>query len=836
MSQKLALKVLFDGVDKLTKPLKAISGGSNDTAKALKATRDQLKAFNDEQKRIDAFRATSKNLAIQRQELDKVQERVKGLAAEMKATTAPSRELQRAWKEATTDANNLKGAISRLQEKQQALRTELSANGADTHKLAGYQRDLKAKIAATTAEFDKQRQALDQHNKRMQALNGARHQYDRRLATRDKIAGAGIALGAAGGAVGLPVLGTVKQFASFEDAMLGVARQVDGARDANGQLTKTYYEMGDSIKAMAERIPMATTEIAAIVEAGARMGIQGQQNLLTFAETTAVTATAFDLPVDQVGEQMGKLSQLYKVPIKDIKALGDTINWLDDNALSKGGDIIDVMQRVAGTADSVKMGYKDAAALGSTFLSLGAKAEVAASASNAMMRELSIATMQSKRFQGGMDMLKLSSKDIQLGMSKDATGTILKVLDAIKALPQEKQLEAATRLFGKEFGDDAAKLAANLDEYRRQLKLVNDEKAKGSMDREAAARAAALSAQYQMMQNRVFNLGASLGETLKPALVDVMKSFGDVLAGVRDFAREHPQLTASLMKGAAVLAVVLTVLGAIAMGMAAVLGPIAMFRYGISLLGIQGGAAMAGLAGRIWGVISPIGKLIAAFSLGYTVGGYLNDGINKLLSSILGYETTLGGAIFDLQQKLTGGFGQVLDWFTTLPARMTQAGIDMIGGFIQGIQQRWGDLKAAVTGVADSSVGWIKERLGIHSPSRVFAELGGFTMQGFEQGITGGQDGPLNAVSGMARQLAALGAGITLGGAAMAGGMPLDTRPPLTAGGGQGGGGGIVIQQLVIHGAPGQGVDNIQRQVEQALENIMARQAVRRRASLRDRD
>ncbi|MDA1379949.1 hypothetical protein PCI56_09095 [Plesiomonas shigelloides subsp. oncorhynchi] len=47
------------------------------------------------------------------------------------------------------------------------------------------------------------------------------------------------------------------------------------------------------------------------------------------------------------------------------------------------------------------MDYKQAAALGSTFLSLGAAPEVAASASKAMVRELGIASMQSQRFSDG---------------------------------------------------------------------------------------------------------------------------------------------------------------------------------------------------------------------------------------------------------------------------------------------------------------------------------------------------------------------------------------------------------------------------------------------------
>ena len=54
------------------------------------------------------------------------------------------------------------------------------------------------------------------------------------------------------------------------------------------------------------------------------------------------------------------------------------------------------------------------------------------------------------------------------------------VLEKIKKLKAEDQMTVTTQLFGKEYGDDAAKLANNLDVLYRQLKLVNAEKSKGS--------------------------------------------------------------------------------------------------------------------------------------------------------------------------------------------------------------------------------------------------------------------------------------------------------------------------------------------------------------------
>ncbi|BBE51150.1 Chromosome partition protein Smc [Ferriphaselus amnicola] len=907
MLDRLQLTVQLGLVEKILKPLKAIQGGSNETAKALKAAKDKLKELNDQQKNIDGFRSAAKGIAIHRQELTKAEERIRTIKQAMEAAQYPTKAMQQAFKEATTEANHLKGNITRLTEKQELLRRELSASGADTHKLASYQRELKTQLSSSTAEVDKQKKALDQLNEKMNRIRATKYAYEKSTQFRDKIAGAGATTSAAGVAMGLPIVKVVKDYASFEDAMLGVARQVDGAKDANGRYTQTYYEMGDAIKAMSERIPLATTEIAAIVEAGARAGIQGKDNLLTYAETTAIMASAFDLPVDQIGEDVGKIAGLYKIPIKSISELGDTINWLDDNARSKSGDIIDVMKRIAGTADTVGMKYKDAAALASTFLSLGATSEVSATASNAIMTNLSIATMQPKRFQEGLGMIGMSGKGVQQDMSKDATGTILKVMDAIKKLPQAKQLEATTRLFGKEFGDDAAKLAANLGEYRRQLELTNAAQAKGSMQREADSRNQALSARYEMLKSTIFNVSSALGESLKPALVDIMQSIADVLSSVRAWTKEHPALTANLIKGAAIIATIVTVLGALTLAAAAVLGPLALLKLSMSVLSLNGFGLTAMLSrialtilpmvsSAVWTLgaaimFTPIGWLLAgiaalatsalliykywepikAFFAGFwdgfssAVGPALKQWwaafkgfiasmeglfvfVRPIFNFVINLISVLFGWLIKLIQPISDTenaarnmgesfgmvIGNILANLIAIPTKCLEIGAAIMHGIGNGILSAFGWVEGIISRVADLLPSAFKNKLRIHSPSRVFAELGNFTMLGLEQGIMGGKDGPLGAVAKVSKELAGIGLGIGLSGAAAAQPITWDTRPPLSASAS-----GSSVQQtfapvIQVYATPGMNEQQLAQAVARELEKLQRQQAARTRSRLSD--
>jgi hypothetical protein len=70
-----------------------------------------------------------------------------------------------------------------------------------------------------------------------------------------------------------------------------------------------------------------------------------------------------------------------------------------------------------------------------------------------------------------------------------------------------------------------------------------------------------------------------------------------------------------------------------------------------------------------------------------------------------------------------------------LPAKFTDFGGHLIDGLINGIKNKWESLKTTVTDMGDSVGGWFKEKLGIHSPSRVFIGFGDNIAQGAAIGL-----------------------------------------------------------------------------------------------------
>lgn len=480
-------------------------------------------------------------------------------------------------------------------------------------------RKVGLSVAHLKREYDAATKAADSLRAAHSRMAAANARVDSNRAMRQQIGGE--LRGAAGtfGAVAASTVFPIKMAAERETAMLGVAKQVEGARDAAGNLTPVYSALRRDIKQLGHHIPIATNELAGMAAAGARMGV-AREELTTFVRTSAMMADAFEMPAGQLAEDMGKVSGLFQIPIPRIGELADAINHLDDNSKSTGAGIIDVLRRIGGMAQTLKMPAKEAAALGSTFLSLGSSAEVAGTASNAVMRILGAATAQSKNVRGGMQSIGMDPAVIQRSMATDATGTILDVLDKLNSLSNEQRMVASTRIFGAEYGDDIAKLSTGAAEYRKQLALVRGEEQKGSMAREFNSRLKTTNAQWQIAKNRMSDLGVSIGDALLPAVNSLLATVGPMVDKFAAFSERNP----GLIKGVVGTALALSGLRVVTLGLryawVAAQGPVLKGMAFIARWRATGAMAAIGRYGplvmRATTAIKAAGAAIAGISAG----------------------------------------------------------------------------------------------------------------------------------------------------------------------------------------------------------------------------
>ncbi len=320
----LRLQVILNAVDKLTRPFRSAQASSRELAAAVKKSRDAIKQLDQAGSSLDSFRKLQAENQKLGDRLSYARQRANLLSQELGAMGPPSQRQVVALGRQRLAVQRLEERQKKLQQQTALVRAELYRAGISANDGASATARITRETMRYNRQLSEQEARLRRVGEQQRKMHAARGAYARRLEVRDRIAGAGATTTAAGLAMGAPVMAAVKSYTSMEDAMKGVAKQVNGLRDDNGNRTARFYEMQDAIKAASEQLPMenGAVDFAALVEGGARMNVANpddswedqKRDLLAFASTAAKAATAFELPADELSESLGKIAQLYKIP------------------------------------------------------------------------------------------------------------------------------------------------------------------------------------------------------------------------------------------------------------------------------------------------------------------------------------------------------------------------------------------------------------------------------------------------------------------------------------------------------------------------------------------
>lgn len=132
-------------------------------------------------------------------------------------------------------------------------------------------------------------------------------------------------------------------------------------------------------------------------------------------------------------------------------------------------------------------------------------------------------------------------------------------------------------------------------------------------------------------------------------------------------------------------------------------------------------------------IISDIWNGITTFFSGVweNIITFFNSGIGNITATILNWSPL--GLFYQ-------AFSSVLSWFgIDLPAKFTEFGSNLISGLVNGIRNAWEGAKQIVSDLGDGIKGWFAEKLGIHSPSRVFKGYGVNVVEGLAIGMDNAQ-------------------------------------------------------------------------------------------------
>ena len=128
------------------------------------------------------------------------------------------------------------------------------------------------------------------------------------------------------------------------------------------------------------------------------------------------------------------------------------------------------------------------------------------------------------------------------------------------------------------------------------------------------------------------------------------------------------------------------------------------------------------------------------------VHALITTGVKALAGGISGFvkggAELLQGAINGIKQKwpgiveaVKGAVNSAVNAVSGLGGKLVQAGKDLIQGFMSGIQSKAQAVWDAAVGVGQKAINGVKSILGIASPSKVFKQLGRYTVQGMSIGL-----------------------------------------------------------------------------------------------------
>lgn len=436
------------------------------------------------------------------------------------------------------------------------------------------------------------------------------------------------------------------------------------------------------------------------------------------------TTTAFDRAMDRASERMDGFRGRTQRAGQGLtnfgnrtQALGRQMSFLSGGIVAGAVGMFALARGTASAGDEIAKSARAAGVSGEAFQELtfalgqvaGMSQEQVATALQRLTRSMGEAVDGNEDFIRTFEAAGISLEEIQNG-TVTTEEAFMRLVDAFRNA--ETDAEAARigfDLLGRAGGGMAVQLrnaGADIDALRQrahELGIVLDEDALASSEE--------FNDQLDELQRQMANVGRTIGVVLLPVMVDFMQTLQErVIPAVTELAGRvgewitwFGELPGPVQEAAGVIA---------------------------AALGVGGPVLVAiGLVSRALGALvaatGPVGLFIAAAALLWTAWQRWGDDIMALVASVAEW--------FEVK------FNEIIEFLASLPERFYEFGAAIVQGLLDGINAVWENLRERILELGELLPEWLRERLGIASPSRVMHEIGMQVGQGLANGIADAQ-------------------------------------------------------------------------------------------------
>ncbi|WP_215281052.1 phage tail tape measure protein [Aeromonas hydrophila] len=825
----LKLQILLGAVDKLTAPLKAVSGQSRLTAKDLVDTKKKIRDIETQAGQIEGYKTLGAQIGATKAKLKQAEGSFSELQRKIADTPKPTRLMINELNKAEKALNQLKTKEGEMITRHAQMGEAMRKSGINTSNLSETQRRLRTDLAAANTVLDSQRTKLGQLADQQKRLNQVKASYRQTQELRGQIAGHGATALATGTAMGMTTLKPVIEFARAETSVVDLKVSMMGK---GGQVRQEFQAISDLATKLGNKLPGTTADFQNMMSTLIQQGMSAKSILGGLGEATAYLGVQLKMPFDQAALFAAKLQDATGTAENDMMGLMDTIQ----RSFYLGVDSNNMLGAFSALTPALSVLRKTGLDAANTLAPLIVMADQAAlsgeSAGNAYR----------KIFQMSMNPDKIAKATKGTGLKLDFTngkGEFGGLENMYTQLAKLKNLNTVARLRVLKgiFGDDKETLQAldimitkGMDGYRATQKKMADQAA---LQERVNAQLGTLGSLWDAATGTFTNAMVNFGEAIAPEIKAITEWIADLSERLGNWAKKNPELSNTMMKVGGILSAVTIAFGGLSLAVAAVLGPMAIMKLTFGILGVKG----TFLGKVITLLLAPLKWLtIGIFRLGMAMlttpvgwfimgiaaiagGAYLIyknwDGIAKWFSELWEKCKAPLMAWWDLLKELfswtpigmlIAHWNDIWAFLDTLPDGAVNKGKAIVQGLIDGITAKWKTLMEKVKEFTKYLPDWF-------TGGNVTIGQDKSTGPGY---LTGNLPQPaLAGASGYGPRI-----------------VPTPVPKPVAARGGN----TTTTHQWTIVQQPGETPDDLVRKIDQRIEQRERQAAARGRATLGDRN
>lgn len=877
----LKLEVLFGSKDSLSPVLKLMIGNSKAASNALKRTSDEVKKLNDQQKQIDGYVKQKKATEESAKALKDMQDRIKNLRQQMNSN--PSAELTRDFEKAKAAAKRLKDSHQQNTQQLHQLRTEMNQSGLSTSNLSQHQSELRRRTDQATSELERQRRTL-------RNLNNVQQQHQRYSQNARTAGMTGMMMAGAG-------VGTLYAMRKPIDeskrvdieenriASLGFGKQATEEAILYARAMKTFGTstldnltlVRDGVTAFGDvhHAQWVAPTLAKMKFANEAMyGDHGVENEKKFMDMLKVIEMRNGLKSkESFTEQANIIQQV-------ITATGGRVQaeeWL--NVIKTGGIAAKGMDNKAFYYKMEPLvqemgGFRVGTSMMSAYQNLYQGRTTQRAAAN--LDKFGLIGDYSKvkhNKTGDLSYLDIGAIKNAALFKKDQFAWMEQVLvPALNAKGITKEsdvIDAIGSIFSNRTASNLfAQMYMQRDQIHKNAKLNEGAFNIDQLEKQAQGTTAGKELDAKAKLHDAY---LQFGQTILPIYTQALIMASNAMQGFTGWMQQNPTLAKALGTGLLVIAAGLVAIGGLLLVFSPLILSMLSLRLMMVTLGVQGSALSFALRmlvmpfsllkGAITGIGSalmwlarlamahPILALITAVAFGVymiyqnwdTIGPYFQNlwaqiktffqsGIGNISVTILNWSPM--GLFYS-------AFATVLNWFGfELPTKFSVFGTNIIDGLINGIKAAFPKLKSTWNDVANYMPDWLKQRMIIRSPSRVMAGLGGHIIGGIGMGLTQAFPELKNKYNQVLNLFTNKSQSQVLDQIDIAAPVmsKIQTAPNLTPSRQSSVAVAGDTYTIHIHAAPGQIVQDLERQIEQVVMRIQRDKLARVRTIMSDQE